>query len=386
MVTLLVELKNEYTSQIVNILSPLIFQGIQSIYAEAQAIVKVNGDRNNTLKIFQSCLKSISDWNQITIENETIRIVQSSYIIDKFDTKNNYDWINNLVKATLKANIAVLMFNPCLDINKQITIDPKYYQHIELSYFIHRVYIECAIELWNNPYLLYHDYPPIEIKRNHRDCIMLIKDCIKETIRKLLPIKHILEVYLTEHNCKKKEKSNLLIENNLPIINENDTEQSNHKPEGKQNNGLCSLFIDENQKSSSEHSEINNLLNLDSPPIPKKYNESNDDFTQKEKDLIKNNIIPVSSTINLKTQMNNKSSLIKEKSHDSVILDIINNESTYSSNINFRKNDKKNKNLLDDKIKHILTNDLAIEDSETSLRYTQNNNFQAIFSNSNTVK
>ena len=89
MVTLLVELKNEYTSQIVNILSPLIFQGIQSIYAEAQAIVKVNGDRNNTLKIFQSCLKSISDWNQITIENETIRIVQSSYIIDKFDTKNN---------------------------------------------------------------------------------------------------------------------------------------------------------------------------------------------------------------------------------------------------------------------------------------------------------
>ena len=84
--------------------------------------------------------------------------------------------------------------------------------------------------------------------------------------------------------------------------------------------------------------------------------------------------------------MNNKSSLIKEKSHDSVILDIINNESTYSSNINFRKNDKKNKNLLDDKIKHILTNDLAIEDSETSLRYTQNNNFQAIFSNSNTVK
>ena len=346
MVTLLVELKNEYTSQIVNILSPLIFQGIQSIYAEAQAIVKVNGDRNNTLKIFQSCLKSISDWNQITIENETIRIVQSSYIIDKFDTKNNYDWINNLVKATLKANIAVLMFNPCLDINKQITIDPKYYQHIELSYFIHRVYIECAIELWNNPYLLYHDYPPIEIKRNHRDCIMLIKDCIKETIRKLLPIKHILEVYLTEPNCKKKEKSNLLIENNLPIINENDTEQSNHKPEGKQNNGLCSLFIDENQKSSSEHSEINNLLNLDSPPIPKKYNESNDDFTQKEKDLIKNNIIPVSSTINLKTQMNNKSSLIKEKSHDSVILDIINNESTYSSNINFRKNDKKNKNRI----------------------------------------
>ena len=79
MVTLLVELKNEYTSQIVNILSPLIFQGIQSIYAEAQAIVKVNGDRNNTLKIFQSCLKSISDWNQITIIDAEDGMVFPSY-------------------------------------------------------------------------------------------------------------------------------------------------------------------------------------------------------------------------------------------------------------------------------------------------------------------
>ena len=80
------------------------------------------------------------------------------------------------------------MFNPRLEINNQIIIDPKFYNHIKLPYFIHRVYIECAIELWNNPYLLYHDYPPIEIKRNHRDCILLIKDCIKETIRKLLPM------------------------------------------------------------------------------------------------------------------------------------------------------------------------------------------------------
>ena len=99
MVTLLVELKNEYTSQIVNILSPLIFQGIQSIYAEAQAIVKVNGDRNNTLKIFQSCLKRIPKWNQAMIETETNRILTSTH---------SHVWLNDLIKATLKAHLIVL--------------------------------------------------------------------------------------------------------------------------------------------------------------------------------------------------------------------------------------------------------------------------------------
>ena len=202
MVTLLVELKNEYTSQIVNILSPLIFQGIQSIYAEAQAIVKVNGDRNNTLKIFQSCLKRIPKWNTAMIEKETNRIINSSH---------SYGWLNDLIKATLKANLIVLMYNPTLRVQNKL--DPSFYQNIKTVDFIHRVYIECARELWNNPYLLYHHFPPIEIKRNQRDCMNLIKDCIKEALRKLLPVKHVLQFYLGEDIDKLYESSHLVTPN-----------------------------------------------------------------------------------------------------------------------------------------------------------------------------
>jgi hypothetical protein len=187
MLNLFVETKNEYMTHLINILSPLIFEGIQSIYKDAQKTSKERGKDIEILQIFQTFLKRIPVWNQNIIDKETERIMTCSH---------SYEWLENLIKATLKSNLVILMYNPT--IKSQVKLDKSYYTNISLSDFIHKTYIECARELWNNPYLFYHCYPPIEIKRNQRDCILLIKDCIKETIRKLLPVKHLLNVYLGE--------------------------------------------------------------------------------------------------------------------------------------------------------------------------------------------
>ena len=58
MLSLLVESKNEYTMQLINILTPLIYEGIISIYKVAE---KVSSD-NDVLKNFQTCLKAILKW------------------------------------------------------------------------------------------------------------------------------------------------------------------------------------------------------------------------------------------------------------------------------------------------------------------------------------
>ena len=121
------------------------------------------------------------------INEETERILKNS---------KSCDWLSNLVKATIKANMIILTFNPSLKL--QHKIDPKYYKDIKLEDFIHKIYIECARELWNNPYLMYHQYSAIELKRNQRDTITLIKEAIKEAVRKLLPLKEILEIYLDD--------------------------------------------------------------------------------------------------------------------------------------------------------------------------------------------
>jgi len=163
MINFFVETKNEYTTQLVNVLSPLIYEGIQSIYSEA---LKVSKESDNILKVFMTYLRRIPKWNPDMIKQESDRIMNNS---------KSFSWLPDLVKATLKANIIVLTYSPNGRNNK---IDPKAFQDIKIEDFIHKVYIECARELWNNPYLMYHVYPAIDIKRNQRDTMNLVRESV----------------------------------------------------------------------------------------------------------------------------------------------------------------------------------------------------------------
>ena len=183
MLTFLVETKQEYTTQLINILAPLISEGLTSLYNESLGISR----NENILKNFQIFLQRIPKWNNDILLTETQRIINST---------KSYNWLEDLIKATIKANIVVLTYNP--SVRTQLKINPASYQNIKIEDFIHKVYIECAREVWNNPYLFYHLYQPIELKRNQRDLLVLIKECTKEAIRKLLPVRHILQIYLQE--------------------------------------------------------------------------------------------------------------------------------------------------------------------------------------------
>ena len=176
----LVETKNEYTIQLINILSPHIYEGFESIYSESKKIIK-KGEEKKLLKAFQQFIKRIPDWNINLIDNETIRI----------RTASRCDFLHNLLKAVIKANI-ILLSNSNNTTNSKSIIEKKYFD-IPLNKFIHRCYVECARQFYNSPYLFYHDMRPIERKRNQRDCYDIIKSSIKEAIRKILPVQHILK-------------------------------------------------------------------------------------------------------------------------------------------------------------------------------------------------
>ena len=261
MLNLLVETKNDYISHLTNIITPLIFEGIQSIYREAQKM----SDATDVLKIFQTYLKRIPKWNQNLIEKETQRIFTSSH---------SYEWLNDLIKATLKSNLIVLMYNPT--IKKQQKIDSSFYKNISSTDFIHKVYIECARELWNNPYLLYHNYPPIEIKRNQRDCMLIIKDCIKEALRKLLPVKHILSVYLGED-----------IEED---INNNDFERNISEADEKNLTKIIIKDLSENNKELEYKIFANNDNNVNNKIIDNVNNKINNNVNNKIIDNVNNKI------------------------------------------------------------------------------------------------
>lgn len=177
----LVETKAEYTSQLINIVCPFIYDGIQSLYDEA---LKVARD-NEELKIFQSFLKKIPTWNPLILESETTRILKDSECLDL---------LPNLLNAVIKSNIMVLTNTPP---EKKYTI--KLPKDIDFKKFIHFSYIETAKMIYNNPYLFYHKYSLYDIKKNQRDAQDNIKYSIHEAIRKLLPLQYILNEYLGEN-------------------------------------------------------------------------------------------------------------------------------------------------------------------------------------------
>lgn len=374
MLNVLVETKNEYTTHLINILTPLVFEGIQSVYKQSCDISK----NNDVLKIFQSFLKLIPNWNQVMIDQETNRIINSSH---------SYDWLNDLIKATLKANLIVLMYNPTC--NSEFKVEPSLYQNIKTYNFIHRIYIECARELWNNPYLLYHNYPPIEIKRNQRDCMNLIKDCIKEALRKLLPVKHILKIYLGEDI--EVDKNNNQFEKALTEVEERNLTKIIHRDLGKD---LPRLEL------IREHNTELNELQSSYPEKMIKSNSDDKTIGSKILDIINNNSItssemssilakelPCSEIVEADTKIESDSSLDR-----SSISDLKNSIKQFEATLNkSTKPDTPTKpsfnvESIDDKIKKILQKDLATNSElDTDLNYSQEDNenkYQEIFSNS----
>ena len=195
----LVDVKNEYTAHLIRLLTPLIYEGIQSIYDKAKESME-----EQSLKLFQEFLSDIPSWNTTLINQESDRI--------KSGTKPYFE---DLIKATIKANIMLLVFNPFND--KQQTIDIELYKKIKTSTFIHNVYIECAREFWNNPFLLFHKYAAIDTKRNQRESFgvdispsliaqfIVCVICVCVEIYVSIPVAHWARIqagYMREHACE----------------------------------------------------------------------------------------------------------------------------------------------------------------------------------------
>lgn len=175
----LLEVKQEYTKQLSNLLVPVIYEGLISIYNEAK---RTNNE--SSMKVFQILLSRIPNWNQNIVEGEYQRILQ----------KTQCDWLNDLITAVFISHAKIL--SSIKRTNKNKTLNLKVPNG---EYFIHKSYIECARQFWKNPYLFYDDVQTvntIEFQRNMREIELIIEQSIQESVRKLLPVRDILQQYI----------------------------------------------------------------------------------------------------------------------------------------------------------------------------------------------
>jgi len=330
MLNFLVETKKEYTIQLANLIFFKIYEGFNSLYKKS--IEKTSEEE--VLKNFQKALKKVPKWDQNLIDNETTRIC-----ID------NYEIIENLLKAIVKSNMMMLTYDPR---SKNNRIDMTKYDNIKVNKLIHQVYVECAREIFNNPFLFYHKYNPLELKRNQRDIFKIIKNSVEEAIRKLLPMKDILEIYLGD-NYTPTEVVKRISEKN-PIIN---------------------------NQSLLRNLNVPAVTNPTLPMVGGNVNPINKH--------IQENVNPINKHIQGNLKKDTIQSILDR--HD------VNLSSSSDVNKNFIKKVQQNESIdrtksnlksLDSKIKEILNNDLNDSESDISLSYKPENteNYQEVFGNS----
>jgi hypothetical protein len=181
--SVLSEAKNEYTSRLITTLTPIVIQGIQSIFNEAEKLCYDNDEDDKYLMTFQNFLTRVPKWNSTIIEEETTRIVKTS----------GCNYLEDLLTCVHITQLKILTSIRVANKQKKIDINiPK------LSDFIHKIYIAFARKLYSNVYLFEKDILPLTHQKNMRECEIIAQECILNTVRENMPIESILRAYMDE--------------------------------------------------------------------------------------------------------------------------------------------------------------------------------------------
>jgi hypothetical protein len=177
------ESRNEWCSRLVSIFTPLVIEGVKSIFNEAWNLCLENDEANKYLMTFQNLVSRVPKWNSVIIEEERRRIIERS----------GCNYLEDLITCVHIIQLKVLT---CIRVgNKQKKIDisiPK------LDHFIHKVYIHTARKVYMNVYLFEKNITPLHTQKNYRELEMIVQECIMMAIRDSIPTEDIIRAYLDE--------------------------------------------------------------------------------------------------------------------------------------------------------------------------------------------
>ena len=182
-VNVLSEARNEYSSRLVTILTPLMIEGIKSIFEEAYTLCLDNEENEKYLMTFQNFLSRVPKWNSTIIEEETERIVKTSQC----------SYLEDLLTCVHITQLKILTSIRVSQKQKKIDIEiPKLYE------FIHKCYISYARKLYSNVYLFEKNILPLAMQKNMREAELMCQECILQVIRDNMPVESILRAYMDE--------------------------------------------------------------------------------------------------------------------------------------------------------------------------------------------
>jgi len=211
------ESRNEWCSRLVSIFSPLVVEGIRSIFNESWKMCVETDEVGKYLMTFQNLLSKVHQWNSVIVEEERRRIIERS----------GCNYLEDLITCVHIIQLKVLT---CIRVgNKQKKIDisiPK------LDHFIHKVYIHVARKVYTNVYLFEKNVNPLQTQKNSRELEMIVQECILTAIRESIPTEAIIRAYMDESVEQEEE---IFIENvKEPVVDTPIESESESKEEKKE--------------------------------------------------------------------------------------------------------------------------------------------------------
>jgi hypothetical protein len=203
------EARNEWCSRLVSIFTPLVVEGVKSIFNEAWKLCVETDEVNKYLMTFQNLLSRIPKWNSVIVEEERKRIVERS----------GCNYLEDLITCVHIIQLKVLTSIRVGNKQKKIDIAiPK------LDAFIHKVYIHVARKVYSNVYLFEKNILPLAMQKNMRELEMIVQECILTAIRESIPTEEIIKAYMDESTEHEEE---VVIENmEEPVLSEEVKESS----------------------------------------------------------------------------------------------------------------------------------------------------------------
>jgi len=251
------EARNEWCSRLVSIFTPLIIDGIRSIFNEAWSLCNQTNEPNKYLMTFQNLLSRVPKWNSIIIEDERTRIIE----------KSGCNYLEDLITCVHIIQLKVLTSIRVGNKQKKIDISiPK------LDGFIHKVYIHTARKIFMNVYLFDKTAAPLQQQKHNRELEIIVQECIMVAIRESIPTEEIIRAYLDESIEQEEE---VIIENiDEPVDSSGGGEGKGEGEEGgeeaeaeKEGRGKEGEGEGENSDSEEVPDTIPSIKNIDNEPV-----------------------------------------------------------------------------------------------------------------------
>ena len=286
----LVETKNEFNNFLCGILTPHLYHGIkgmlkysENVYNQIELKKKKGSIINNPgiINIFKKTLEGITNLNNYEIEEEYLRIKNTSGCVE---------WFDNIVRAAFKSYVLFLTWDPKLENSKYS--DNTIYETIIIKDFIHKCYIISCNYFRDNPELFIS-------KSNKKEIFDILKMCIEMSIKKSLPFNQIINEYLNVDFTKINNNNSKEIENIKSMVF-NIMDQKKYGSRPKINN----LIVEETNENSfinledteTKQAQLENFINQEKI---KEQNKLNNEQTQEVSDNETNKLSNVKTSSNI---------------------------------------------------------------------------------------